>query len=240
MVTLLAVIALLALGYFGLRQFTTIDPKKLASYAKTIGAIALGGVALLLLVRGAVFLAATVGGLSLAVATGRFQWLAGLLQGGGSLNAPREAASHVTTKWLDLTLDQASGEISGTVRTGRFSGQKIGELKLADLVELRRECAKDDQQSAAILAAYLDRVHGDSWREAEQPRGEERGEGIKTSTSGLSADEAYDVLGLEPGASDSEIAEAHRRLMMLMHPDRGGSDYLAAKINAAKALLLRK
>lgn len=239
MVTLIAVIVLLGLGYFGLRQFTTIDPKKLAGYLRTIGAIALGGVALLLLVRGSVFSAAAVGGISLAVATGKFQWLAGLLQGGNS-NAPRDAASRVTTKWLDLTLDQASGEISGTVRAGRFAGQKIGDLQFADLVELRRECTKDDQQSAAILAAYLDRVHGDAWREAEQPRADTRGEGIKTSTSGLTRDEAYDVLGLAPGASDSEVAEAHRRLMMLMHPDRGGSDYLAAKINAAKALLLRK
>lgn len=239
MVPVIAVIALLGLGYFGLRHFSPIDPKKLASYLQTMAAITLGGLALVMLMRGSVFTAATLGGISLAVATGRFQWLASLLQG-GALNAPREAGSRVTTKWLDLTLDQATGEISGAVRAGRFAGRSIGDLKLADLISLQHECAADDQQSAAILSAYLDRVHGESWREAEQPRAETRGEGIKTSTSGLSRDEAYDVLGLAPGASDSEVAEAHRRLMMLMHPDRGGSDYLAAKINAAKALLLRK
>lgn len=70
----------------------------------------------------------------------------------------------------------------------------------------------------------------------------------RTRTSGASGranrsppmdrSEAYRVLGLEPGASDEAIIAAHKRLMQRLHPDRGGSDLLASRVNAARKRLL--
>jgi DnaJ-domain-containing protein 1 len=54
----------------------------------------------------------------------------------------------------------------------------------------------------------------------------------------FSKNEAYDLLGLKPGATEDEIKSAHKRLMKDFHPDKGGTDYLAAKINQAKDVLL--
>ena len=68
---------------------------------------------------------------------------------------------------------------------------------------------------------------------------EDRRLGQMASQQGeMSAEEAYDVLGLRPGADAFEIREAHRRLVQFTHPDRGGSKYLTAKINQARAVLL--
>ncbi|HUR42475.1 MAG TPA: DnaJ domain-containing protein [Aestuariivirga sp.] len=55
----------------------------------------------------------------------------------------------------------------------------------------------------------------------------------------MTREEAYAVLGLRPGASLDDIRAAHRRLMKDFHPDKGGSDYLAVKINQAKDLLFQ-
>lgn len=57
-------------------------------------------------------------------------------------------------------------------------------------------------------------------------------------SAALSLEEAYQVLGLEAGATREEVIEAHRKLMQKLHPDRGGNDYLAARLNQAKDMLL--
>ena len=57
--------------------------------------------------------------------------------------------------------------------------------------------------------------------------------------SELSEDEAWKILGLEPDARREDIVLAHKRLIQKLHPDRGGNDYLAAKLNTARDLLLK-
>ena len=144
--------------------------------------------------------------------------------------------SSVETRFLRMTLDHDSGAMSGEVLEGPYRGRRLDRLSLEQLEELLAQCRAEDMQSATVLEAYLERTHGDAWREADEARGGGRttGEG----NGSMSAAEAREILGLGPEASREEIIDAHRRLMQKLHPDRGGSTYLAAKINRAKEVLL--
>ncbi len=150
-------------------------------------------------------------------------------------------ASEVETRFLRMTLDHDSGVMTGHVKEGRFAGRALEDLEPEDLVALWAECRAEDAQSAAVLEAYLDRTQGEAWREAAQG-GAQGGTGPRApgAAGAMSREEACEILGIEPGASRKAIHEAHRRLMQKVHPDHGGSNYLAAKINQAKALLLGK
>ena len=141
--------------------------------------------------------------------------------------------SEVTTRFLRMMLNHDTGEMSGEILEGAFAGRRLEQLDEAELIALWRECRAADGQSAAVLEAYLDRTLGEAWRETAGAGGESA-----SSPEGMSREDAFEILGLEPGASDSDIREAHRRLMQKVHPDHGGSNYLAAKINRAKELLL--
>lgn len=148
-------------------------------------------------------------------------------------------SSDVETAYLRMRLDHDSGALHGTVLEGAFRGRTLDELDEEELRELLRECRAADAQSAAVLESYLDRTLGPDWRAGGDGRagaggGAERPGGAQA----MSAEEAYEVLGLAPGASAEEVRDAHRRLMLKIHPDQGGSTYLAAKINQAKELLV--
>lgn len=154
---------------------------------------------------------------------------------------PSQAApgqqSKVETRFLRLILDHDSGAMSGQVLSGQFSGKNLDQLSLEQLLQLLAECRSEDSESAQLLEAYLERTHGEEWRAVAeaQPKTANPGSGFSEK---MSESEAYEILGLEPGASAEHIKSAHRRLMQRLHPDRGGSTYLAWKINQAKALLL--
>ena len=151
------------------------------------------------------------------------------MKAGASPGPTPGQTSEVETAFLRMRLDHDTGEMNGTVLRGRYEGCALRGLGLRELIELLTEC-RSDRQSVAVLQAYLDRVHED-WREhCGPPPG--------PSSDGMNEDEARAVLGVGPDATREEIVTAHRRLMQRLHPDRGGSDYLAAKLNAAKDLLL--
>jgi hypothetical protein len=160
-------------------------------------------------------------------------------------------SSDVETPYLRMKLDHDTGVLDGTVLQGRFQGRRLGEMSEAEVLELLRECRVNDEGSAAILETYLDRVYGAGWRSGDAGAGAGRGsrssgsrwnrQGGRASANGdMSREEAYEILGLRPGASDEQIKAAHRELMQKMHPDRGGSNYLASKLNQAKDVLLRR
>ena len=143
--------------------------------------------------------------------------------------------STVQGRYIRMTLDHDSGDLAGKVLEGQFAGRTLALMKLDELLLLLEECS-DDEESLALLQAYLDRVHGDSWREQTNEQGRRQ----PSEPSGeMSRDEAFKILGLSPDASEADIVAAHRRLMQKVHPDRGGSAYLAARINLAKDTLLR-
>ena len=147
--------------------------------------------------------------------------------------------SRLQTATLEVELDHDTGQMSGTVVNGRFAGRALGEMSLDDVKDLLRECGQNDPQSVPIVEAFLDRRFGPEWREdGDEAPG--RG-GDRQSTGGggaMTVEEAYALLGLAPGATNEEIKAAHHRLMKKFHPDQGGSDYIAAKLNQAKDLLL--
>ena len=158
----------------------------------------------------------------------------------GNQNAPGGGSGQTSTvqsDYLRMVLNHDSGDMDGDVLLGQFQGKKLGELSLEQLMSLMREC-QGDGDSVALLSAYLDRMHED-WREKVSEQNHHQ-QGDYQGSSQMSQQEALQILGLEEGASEQDIVQAHRRLMQKLHPDHGGSTYLSAKINLAKDVLLGK
>ena len=144
----------------------------------------------------------------------------------------------IETTRLRMTLDQATGALDGLVLAGRFQGARLSLLSLNQLHELLDECGTTDAQSARLVETYLDRIHN-YWREQKKADGHDTAHEA-TKGAAMTEAEAWQVLGLEPGARQDAVREAHRNLMMKLHPDHGGSTYLARQINAARDVLLGK
>lgn len=150
---------------------------------------------------------------------------------------PKEqgSISKIRTDYLAMELDHDSGDMDGEVVKGKFTGSQLSALGLAQLMELAVELAVDSD-SAQVFEAYMDRNHPE-WRDGGYQSSTQAG--LQESAE-MTAELACEILGLQASASKDEITRAHRSLMQKMHPDRGGSDYLAKKINLAKDFLLAK
>jgi hypothetical protein len=220
----------LVIGLWLLRRFVEADPARLAEafgQAGPTAATVLGGVLVLaVMATGEILLAfLLLAAMALAFAL--------LRRRRAAAGRPPGKVSEVTTDFLRMRLDHDSGTMAGTVLRGRFQGARLDELAQDDLVALWRECRVEDEQAASLLEAYLDRLLP-GWRDTAA-----RGAGgAARPADAMTRDEAFAVLGLAVGADEAAIREAHRRLMMKLHPDHGGSTYLAAKLNRAREVLL--
>lgn len=154
----------------------------------------------------------------------------------GPSEYPGPHESRVATRGVHLVIDQLSGRVGGEVLDGSHGGQPLESIPTEDLEDLLARWNQTDLASAEALEVYLERERG---RPAGRPGpGRSSGAPPVAPVVRMPAEEARAVLGLPPGAGPEAILAAHRRLMLRLHPDRGGSDYLAAKLNEAKDVLL--
>lgn len=231
-------VVLLGLLLLGARMFTRASPAHLAQGVRAFIAAFSGLASTGLLFSGRFGLAIiTLAATAMAV---RAMWQAssGGLGGFGG-PAGRQQSSEVATDTLRMELDHASGELEGEVLRGRFEGRSLETLGLSELLELLAECQREDPRSVALLETYLDRRQPD-WRAHVAGEDAQSGASSATADNGMDEATAWSILGLAPGASVAEIKSAHRRLMTKLHPDHGGSGYLAAQLNEAKDFLLSR
>jgi DnaJ domain len=226
------------------RGFVVANPAALARQMRTAGGVVALGMGGILLLRGM----ATFGMWALAIGT----WL---LMGAGQIQLPNwgrrwtsrpadpKPSSRVVTEHLDVALEHETGAIRGRVLKGFFRERDLETLRPVELAHLWSDCQFADPQSAHILEAYLDRIHP-TWRDdmaRTAPGGDAHAGSQPSGQSGtMSRLQALDILGLADGATEEDIRRAHRILMLKLHPDRGGSHTLAAKVNEAKDVLLER
>ncbi len=209
-----------------LRLFVTSNPATMAEALRRAAPVAL-------LAFGVVFLAGgrvATGGPMVAVA---LAWIG--VQRRNAQTRSRPHVSIVRSAALEMQLDLETGEMSGVVLAGPQTGKPLSRFGKEELLALRRDLASD-RDSLELLEAYLDRRFA-GWRDDEDAATLD-GERGAPGSGPVSEQEAYQILGLEAGASAADIRKAHRRLMQRVHPDVGGSAFLAQRINEAKDILL--
>ena len=226
----LVVLAVVALG---IAWFLRANPSSLARGMRMVlvvlGAIAVGG----MLIFGLRFLPSLLPellGLAGLVITGLIARALRNRPSGGFSSPGTGRRTEVRTAFLQAWIDHGTGDVGGTVLTGRFSGRTLDRLSDSELLDLHEEC-RNDADSLRVMEAYLDRRLNVDWRTARQPPPR----GPRTD---MTREEALAVLGLAEGASEEEIKAAHRRLIRRTHPDAGGTADLAARINRAKDVLV--
>jgi DnaJ domain len=220
----------LALGLVLMRGFARANPTIMARQIRQIGGYAALGGAAIFLFRGMTAYAMPLAMFGSFLLTGSRsfnwrRWVPGAASG-------KPQTTSIRTAHLEMELEHETGALRGRVIKGVFDGRDIETMAPAQIALLWQDCRFLDPPSAQLLETYLDRLHP-TWREDMA-----RAEATPGAGGIMTREEAFEVLGLEPGANPEEIRGAHRELMKRMHPDRGGSTYLAAKINQAKDVLL--
>jgi len=232
MMLLLGIVAVALLWWLA-KNYTRADTKVLAKGLKRIAGVAALGMAVLLGIRGRFDMALLLVGFG--------AWALGW----NALNIPgpwrkfQQAAgrfSRIRSAMIEMEIDHATGAVEGSVLVGSLAGRRLSSLDPQGLRRLYEECCALDPQGVPLLEAYLDRRFA-GWRENAQGDRDTRTR-TQAHSGVMTKEEAYQILGLQPGASLDEIRKAHRTLMKKLHPDQGGTAYLAARVNEAREVLL--
>jgi hypothetical protein len=221
----------LVLALWAVKVVSKVDPHHGARVLKAGGGLVSLGMAAFLGMRGELAVAIPLGIFGL----GLLGWMP-FGPAGFSDRTQKSGGqtSRVRTAFIEMALDHDSGAMGGLVLAGRYQGRTLESMDLKALIDLLTEI---DDESRALLVPYLDRRDA-RWSEHAQS---DAAAGRPAASSGkMSEQEAYQILGVEAGASADMITRAHRALMKKFHPDQGGSTYLAARINEAKEILLRR
>ncbi len=207
--------------------FLRTNPARLAETVRVSGPLILAVIGCVLVLIGR----AGLGGMLLS---GALAWYSSNRMRRSVQKTPGKRST-VRTAALEMELDHDSGALEGLVLAGRYEGRTLGALSEQELLDLLAELSADSE-SRQLLEAYLD-SRFPAWREDAKP---DHGhwQGVSPGTGAMTKEEAYKILGLETGATAAEVRKAHRRLMQRLHPDLGGSSFLAARINEAKDVLL--
>ena len=227
MSAVLGILAAVLVAVGVVAAFLRVDASQLARALRLAGPalLAIAGVVLTITGR------AAIGGMLLS---GAVAWY-GLGRAKGRVAKPKGQRSTVRTAALEMELDHDTGGLEGIVLAGRHEQKTLGSMTLRQLKELYKDLA-DDSESRQLLETYLD-GRFPVWRnDAKADSGDRHG--VAPGSGPMTKEEAYKVLGLEAGATSADIRKAHRRLMQRLHPDLGGTSFLAARINEAKDVLL--
>ncbi len=232
MITLLYGFAAVVLVWWVSKLFAQGNPAAMAKGLKLAGGVASLAGAGLMLFRGRIDMAFLLG----AVAAWLFGWSTFGFPGFGRRTAKTPGSvSRVRSAMIEMELDHDTGAMNGTVLAGAFAGRALNDMPEDALRRLHADCARSDVDGARLLEAYFDR-RCPRWREDAHAHAHARG--AQPQTGAMTEEEAYQILGLQPGAGADEVRRAHRSLMKKLHPDQGGSTYLAARVNQAKEILL--
>jgi len=226
---LIGIVALLIILWF-MHKFVQASPKGAANVIQKGGGVAAIVGAVFLGSRGQLMVALPLGFFGL----GLLGWIPLANFGFWGQKSPGQV-SRVRSAFLEMELDHDTGAMRGRITAGQRAGTALETLDTTTILGLLTEF---DEESRQLLMAYLDR-RDPRWREHAQGDAHTRERGPLRSGK-MTEEEAYQILGLEPGASPEEIGRAHRMLMKKLHPDQGGSTYLAARINEAKEVLIRR
>jgi hypothetical protein len=228
-------VVVLVLVLWAMNAFTKANPQQLATQltqvVRPVGGVAALGLGAFVGLRGNVEAGIAIGVFGLGLLGWGPFGAAALFQ--RTQKSPGQV-SRVRSAFVEMELDHDTGAMRGRILVGRYEGVALDTLDVPTLTGLLGEI---DAESRALLAAYLDR-RAPSWRENVQGDADV-GNGPARSGK-MTEEEAYQILGVQPGASPEEIGRAHRSLMKKLHPDQGGSTYLAARVNEAKDVLLRR